>query len=239
MSYQTLGEIIASKNFEGRRVHEDYGIDPETIEDLLYDRPSGLYSYSNSHGDAFLNNENLQVVELNTWICTDTGVGMNLMLLNDEPIAVSWQSARRNPTSYAFISEEAYELLREAWERHRPERNIQDKLIDAETLAMPVAPAGQAAYDIEDRDATNLRLSAVGVAGWMDELDRAGNGLADVENVETLKAALASCEAHVSSQRALLDRIAENSENGVPGPCDFVESVEKELKVTARICAHS
>lgn len=46
------------------------------------------------------------------WLCTDTWVGYCVYYMNDEPIAISVQTARKNPTAYEFISIEAATKVR-------------------------------------------------------------------------------------------------------------------------------
>lgn len=231
MSYQTLGEIIASKNFEGRDVSGYTGLDYGDIEKLIYDRTPGYHPESDEHEAAFDANEDLKVIELNTWVCSDTGVGLKLLVLNGEPIAISWQSGRKCDRSFGFVSEEALDLLKTAWERHRPTPKNHDKLLDPATLAMPIAAPGARAYDIADRDATSLQLSHVGVAGWMDDLDKKGNGLEDVDDPVVLHAAISTCEAQVTWTAKLLDQYETSDAADEDDECDLVADVKKELVV--------
>jgi len=47
------------------------------------------------------------------WICTDTWVGTIVYFLDNEPIAVSTQNARKSDTNYAFVSKEAANKMRD------------------------------------------------------------------------------------------------------------------------------
>ena len=46
------------------------------------------------------------------WLCTDTWVGYAVYYMDNEPIAISVQTARKNPTAYEFVSLEAATKLR-------------------------------------------------------------------------------------------------------------------------------
>lgn len=46
------------------------------------------------------------------WLCTDTYVGLVAYYLDDEPVAVSMQNARKSDTNYEFINKEAAEKVR-------------------------------------------------------------------------------------------------------------------------------
>lgn len=47
------------------------------------------------------------------WYCTDQYVGLSVIMLDNEPILLAYQSARKNDTEYEFVSTEAYYALRE------------------------------------------------------------------------------------------------------------------------------
>lgn len=51
--------------------------------------------------------QRVQVIPVNTWICTDTEVGLYVFFMDMQPVAVSYQSARRNDTSVYWLDEEA------------------------------------------------------------------------------------------------------------------------------------
>lgn len=51
--------------------------------------------------------ERVKGYALTQWLCTDTHVGMNVYFMDDEPIAVSTQSARKSDVYLRFVSEEA------------------------------------------------------------------------------------------------------------------------------------
>lgn len=51
-------------------------------------------------------NERVKVMPINTWICTDTEVGINAYYMDGEFIALSFQSARKNRVEYSWVSVE-------------------------------------------------------------------------------------------------------------------------------------
>lgn len=51
--------------------------------------------------------ERVKGYALTQWLCTDTHVGMNVYFMDDEPVAVSTQSARKSDVYIRFVSEES------------------------------------------------------------------------------------------------------------------------------------
>lgn len=52
-------------------------------------------------------NERVKVMPINTWICTDTWVGVNAYYLDGEFVALSFKSARKVRTEFKWTSVEA------------------------------------------------------------------------------------------------------------------------------------
>lgn len=50
---------------------------------------------------------------LTQWLCTDTHVGMNVYFMDDEPVAISSQTARKNDTDMYFVSSEAAQKVKD------------------------------------------------------------------------------------------------------------------------------
>ena len=46
------------------------------------------------------------------WICTDTWVGVHVYYMDDEPVAISVQTARKNDKEFEFVSQEAADKVR-------------------------------------------------------------------------------------------------------------------------------
>jgi hypothetical protein len=60
-------------------------------------------SYYCSYDDTI--SQRLKYVFLTKWICTDTWVGTRVYLLDDIPVAISYQSGRKNPECVDFLSQ--------------------------------------------------------------------------------------------------------------------------------------
>jgi L-rhamnose mutarotase len=43
-----------------------------------------------------------------SWLCTDTYVGLNAILFNDEVVCITWQSARKDEIDYYWLSKEHF-----------------------------------------------------------------------------------------------------------------------------------
>ena len=74
--------------------------------------------------------ENVKGYWIQKWLCTDTWVGLTAWYWGDEPLAVSWQSARKNDETFQFVNKEIAERLRiyikTILETHDPEPTIVD-----------------------------------------------------------------------------------------------------------------
>ena len=46
-----------------------------------------------------------------TWQCTDTFVGGRVYFLDDEPVCISWQNARKSDENFAWISNETFQKV--------------------------------------------------------------------------------------------------------------------------------
>jgi hypothetical protein len=97
------------------------------------------------------------------WLCTDTWVGYMVYYLNDEPIAVSSQTARKNPTTYEFVSLEAATKLRKFILECLGESEFSPTIMDPDEETDPyytVSYSGQILVDnglFEDRAVTVVR----------------------------------------------------------------------------------
>lgn len=58
-------------------------------------------------------NERIKGCYLESWMCTDTYVGLAVFYMDDEVIAFSYQSARKSYELFEFVSEEAANKLRQ------------------------------------------------------------------------------------------------------------------------------
>lgn len=69
----------------------------------------GIYSNLNQPWDE----GRLKSYSYAKWLCTDTGVGGRIYFLDDEPVAISWQQARKSSEDIEWISKEARAKVRE------------------------------------------------------------------------------------------------------------------------------
>lgn len=64
------------------------------------------------------------------WLCTDTWVGLTAWYWKDEPLAISWQNARKSSEVFSFYSQDVADRLRiyikELLEVHDPEVDLID-----------------------------------------------------------------------------------------------------------------
>ena len=69
----------------------------------------GLDTYYHNYDDPV----NLTTNHLKQWYCTDTWVGINVIYLNNHPVAVTNQIGRKCDVNIYFLSEEAKNLVKE------------------------------------------------------------------------------------------------------------------------------
>lgn len=64
------------------------------------------------------------------WLCTDTWVGLIAYFWNGEPLAVSWQSARKSTENFSFVSLDVAgrlkDFIRELTETNDPDPTLAD-----------------------------------------------------------------------------------------------------------------
>ena len=94
MTNKTMRDIIES-NFEGFK-RSPLNINDDELPS--YDWPRLDWS----EFEDFIKTENLEEIEIDTWICTDTKVGLYAILWNNELVAFTYQSARKNDRIWYF-----------------------------------------------------------------------------------------------------------------------------------------
>lgn len=79
---------------------------------------------------------------LQCWMCTDTHVGFAVYYFKDEPVAVSFQSARKSDEEIEFVSEQTAEVVRafilslQGKEHHKPPVcNLEEDIGDSYTVS--------------------------------------------------------------------------------------------------------
>lgn len=243
--YKTLGEIIATRDFDGREVHDcHYYLDADDIEEMLYANSYGDYNVRTKHEEAFFENERLTKVAINTWICTDQYVGLELLCLNDEPVAIRWRTGRKSNGETAFVSEDASAKLRNAWEKYRPASGLTGNIITHDMLAMPVAAAGDEAFHIDEcKPAADLALSAAGVMEWLAAIAPQEEGESDndwlsratslMDDIPAIRHALEAGRNEIIEQQHRADDYTEKMKTAERG---FLDLVTAEIdKATQRI----
>lgn len=205
----TLGSLIASKDFSGYKVaNAQWSLEANQIEQLLYCRDYGDWSQGEEHEQRFFEAETLTAVAIDTWICTDTHVGLEILCVNGTPFALSWQTARKNDRDIMLIDEEGYQALQAAWERHRGETKTNQSFVSKQTLGLPVSGSSEKAYSVDTSSGLyGLSLDAHAIAQWMEDIKPEG-GLSSISDVDTLK----SCIAGVTSDIIMHERMIENTE---------------------------
>jgi hypothetical protein len=206
---RTLRTLIETRDFTGYTVQEDsWALDADQIEDLLYSRSYGDWNTADEHLTAFYESEKLSSVDINTWICTDTRVGLQILCLNGVPFALSWQVGRKCDREIELLNQESYNFLKYAWEKHRVSpKNNTNFLTDA-VLDIPVSGSNDKAYPIDQSsDLSRLALSAYGVALWMKDIKPDG-GLASVTHPNVLRACIQGVEFDIHMHQ----RSVENTE---------------------------
>lgn len=57
--------------------------------------------------------DRLKAYMLTSWLCTDTWVGTNVYFLDDQPVCITKQSARKSDVNFYWVSLETYHLVRQ------------------------------------------------------------------------------------------------------------------------------
>jgi hypothetical protein len=92
-----------------------------TLKDALYNvdksSPDEVYSESltclpyHLQEDPWLKLERMSSYFLVKWICTDTWVGTRVYYLDDKPVCVSTQTARKSDEKFNWVSQEAFDKV--------------------------------------------------------------------------------------------------------------------------------
>lgn len=132
----TLEELIKTKEYSGFARTDFYPNDIDSFDEMLSGHYDGHY-----HGqlDRFMKGEKIEEIALRVWICTDTQVGLYLILLNDEPIAITYQRARRCKQIWSFVSNETFQTLSETWKKYAEDIDA-PTIIDKINLSIMLEP---------------------------------------------------------------------------------------------------
>lgn len=200
---RTLGDIIATRDYTGLTVNDrDWSLSADAIENLLYDHDYAAWELGSTHLDAFLAKDRVKNVEINTWWCSDQTVGLELIILDETPVILKWQTGRKSELQMAFVDAAAREFLAREWEACRPATEAAPaKILSDDMLAMPVSDDGTKPYSIDRSSAVDaLRLSAHGVWQWLEHVN-ANGGLAQVRDKAALHHCLEAARAELAHDR--------------------------------------
>lgn len=209
MTHKTLRSLIASNDFEGYRSFKgDYGLRGELIEQAIYsNNGSGYVDYA--HDQAFFEQNDVDVIDISTWTCTDTQVGLQVVRMAGQPSALIWQPYRKSDQEMVFLTEKARDDMRKAWEAARPDTELDSYIIDDASLDMPLAPPGGKQFDIAGHQGKMLiSLSVYGFAQWLETLKDTG-GIEGVTDAGILTHGLGAADAQIASHERLMRQVAE------------------------------
>ena len=206
---QTLGALIAAGTFPGLRTTDaSWRLDAEEIETLLHDRSYGDFSRGDQHCAAFYDAERLTAVEIHTWTCTDTLVGLQVLRLDGMPVALSWQPYRKSDHEVALLSGAARDHFVARWEAHRPAPERPGRFVSPNSLSLPVADPGDPEIEIDEQSPVeHLRPSLVGAAQWLEAI-RPRGGIEAVTDRGLLVSCRAGAQADIDLHQGLLDSFA-------------------------------
>ena len=83
---------------------QEYGLWDENLLSAV-----GLDTYYHNYDDPV----NLTINHLKQWYCTDTWVGINVIYLNNSPVAITNQTARKSDVGIYFLSEADKNLVKD------------------------------------------------------------------------------------------------------------------------------
>jgi len=78
-------------------------------------------------------NNRLTYCNYNTWICTDTEVGIRVWYFDNEPVCISWKPYRKSDETFGWLSKEKFDIVRNYALSLRDE-NFDYIIVDDETI---------------------------------------------------------------------------------------------------------
>lgn len=164
----TLRDLIVSNDFTGYRITEaDWTFESDDIENAIY----GFNGASNLSDDViqrFAADYQLELIAINTWICTDTHVGLQILRIQDRPVATVWQSARKSERTISFLNKNAFKIFKEAWESSKEPPKDEANILPVNALDMPVPGPKEKSLDMDTFQNDVPGLTAYGVADWIE-----------------------------------------------------------------------
>ena len=116
MTAKTLREAIADgfAGFKRERVDYWYGRLPES--DFYFVEYDGVGE--STHYQRFAAGENFEEVDLRTWLCTDTEVGLYAVLWDGEFFALHYKGARKSERRWFYANEDSLTKFVKAWMKY-------------------------------------------------------------------------------------------------------------------------
>lgn len=118
--------------------------------------------------ETFSDKNNVEVIAINTWICTDAEVGLEILRMQEKPVALIWKPGRKSDLQISYLSKDAFDAVRSAWEASKTPQEIDASFVTEATLGMPISPSGSAMYDVGDLDNGQPCLSIEGIHEWVE-----------------------------------------------------------------------
>lgn len=206
MQIQTLKDLIKTRAYRDRPTG-GY-LDAETVTTAIYDEPlHDRYDQMN----AFTDSEQVRIYDLATWMCTDTQVGLKLVEIGNEPMAVTWQSARKCTQTMTFISPETRAQFIRRWDQYAVRKKVNLNVLDDVQLSMPIAPLGEKMYEMDGGDYPYLE--AAGAARILDDMKSGNVEVKDPDLLRTLDAAL---RERIAYNIRAIDNMRKMIENPTP-----------------------
>jgi hypothetical protein len=165
---KTLRDLITSNEFEGYHTsNPEWRFDPEQIETAIYGS-NGAYNLDYDVVERFVKAFNLEVISINTWTCTDTPVGLEILRMQGVPIGIIWQSARKSDQTISFFDKSGLRSFKAAWESVKENPDEDANFVPDDLLDMPVPEPKEKNLELEGGRNYLPSMTPVGMADWID-----------------------------------------------------------------------
>jgi hypothetical protein len=220
---KTLRELIETNDFTGYQIDSLASkTDSEEIEQAIYGM-NGSCTLPYDLVDEFADKFQVESISINTWICTDTEVGLEILRMRNKPVGIIWKSARKIDQTISFLSPDALKSFKTAWESVKSDPASDAIITSDDVLDMPVPAAGQKALHMQSGNEGFPSLTAAGVAEWIDM----HGGLTAVSN----KAALQYSERALTRDIELQESIIQRTEDYIDDTrIEIEKAIQEELK---------
>lgn len=179
----TLKSLIDANAFTGYEIKPaDWRLSPDHIEAAIYGQDA-TQDLSYDLIETFTGTFKAELITINTWTCTDTEVGLEVLRMEGRPVGLVWQSARKSDRHVVFLDEAAMTAVRKAWDSIKTSPEADAWFVDPAILDMPVAAPGEKGFDLESAGRILPTLSSTGAAQWIV----AEGGVAAITNVAALR----------------------------------------------------